>query len=309
MRLIPFCFATDSTATTIYGYTLGRREGTTNAKFYNILIKSNPNPRSDLTDLNWTLVSASPQLNNHILDIYSGDDKTYNCAIDDNGVFSVLSMRYSSSFSTYGYEQIPRGLQYRPPSAGGSGKGVWTNIDTDPSTVYSASWEYSSPSQLFNFKDATGQDNLMHVFVQQSSPGGIFVAALDPPSSTMKIGSAWPLDPSKYGAFKAVLYTPGSIHALGLNGSQVLLTSTSITSSSTTPPVGSTTIRNVSPAIGAKCPEAISSFKAHTLGKNGIISCTNWVCHHFEFIGVQACMCYVIDFMATTNASSPLSRY
>ncbi|KAK3835256.1 MAG: hypothetical protein JOS17DRAFT_736625 [Linnemannia elongata] len=277
MRLIPYCFATDSAANTIYGYTLGRKDGTTSNTFYNILIKSNPNPRSDLTDLTWTVVSVSPLSRNHILDIYTGNDQTYNCAIDDNGVFSVLSRRYSPSFDIESYEYIPRGLQFHPHSS----KDVWTNIDTDPSAVYSKNWEESCPSQLFNFKDVAGQDNLMHVVAQQNSPGGVYVATFDSSSSMMKIGPAWLLDQSKYGTNKAVFYTPGSIHSLGLNGSQAILTSIPVTSSSITPPVGSATIRNVSATIGAKCPEALSRFRAHTLGNNGIISCMNWVCRRW----------------------------
>ncbi|OAQ33160.1 hypothetical protein K457DRAFT_29548 [Linnemannia elongata AG-77] len=280
MRLSPYCFATDSAATTIYGFALARKDGTTNKDFYNILFKSNPNPRSDLTDLTWTLISVSPQSRNHMLDFYAKHGVPYDCAIDDNGVFSVLSHKSDESFSDSGPQQIPRGLQFRPPSAGGSDKHVWSDIVTSNSTEYSNTWDsdMECPSQLFNFKNSAGQNNLMHVVVQHQYdlPGGVYVAAFDSPSSTMSFGSAWLSNHTKYGVFKAAWYTPGSIHSLSTIGSQALLTSIPITSSSTNPPVESATIRNVTATIGVKCYEDNIRFRVHTLGNSSIISCMSF---------------------------------
>ncbi|KAF9389958.1 hypothetical protein CPB97_010241 [Podila verticillata] len=152
--LAPHCVATDGTS--LYALTRTKKYGETGTN-YHVLIKSNPSPAS-IRDVSWTLVSAVPRSANYYL---SGQ---YACAVNDKGVFTVVSdkAQVSETFAgTLGF----KGLQFIPTGLSGV-EGSWHNVDTE-GLFYS--WPYTDSGFMFHYKDATGTSTPMVAYINPSS--------------------------------------------------------------------------------------------------------------------------------------------
>ncbi|KAF9431565.1 hypothetical protein BGZ76_000141 [Entomortierella beljakovae] len=198
-NLTPFCIVTDN----IRFYSFSRETGNQFGDTF-VLVKSNDGPSVDLKDLSWTLISAVP-IKGLAPVLWFNEIEEYNCAIDDTGVFSVIS----SCNLSEDIERIPWmivGLQYQPSLTTG-GEGTWRNI-TIPSDYL---WKDEGYNELFYFKDSMGKNNLMHSFIPENNDL-LFVATFNPVTMTMEQGPSWNV--SKYTPYNnvATTFTNNSIH-------------------------------------------------------------------------------------------------
>ncbi|KAF9336785.1 hypothetical protein BG006_007433 [Podila minutissima] len=158
------CLTTDGTY--LYGFSQpsysGYNTNTDGSAF--ALIRSNPNPTSAAT-LTWTLLNAI-EASDHIF--LTGEQQ---CTIDDKGVFSVFS---PESFEKGHYNSVrPKGIRFTPGGSNpkrdtqGSMSGTWKNFNL---TGYEQHcWEAHVTNEVFNHKDSTGVNTLMHAAVNISS--------------------------------------------------------------------------------------------------------------------------------------------
>jgi hypothetical protein len=126
--------------------------------FSHLLIKLNPIPRSELTDLTpGTSSTASPQSTSSILNNHAETVLAYKCAIDDHGVFPVLS--HKSTYASYSWGRLSQGdysTGLLPPAL--DTKALGKNLATYFTGDLSSDWDalMDNPSQLVSLKDAAG---------------------------------------------------------------------------------------------------------------------------------------------------------
>ncbi|KAG0036536.1 hypothetical protein BGZ83_003784, partial [Gryganskiella cystojenkinii] len=233
--LSPVCFATDGNK--IYGFGFSAFYANP-VLSYNYLIVSSSNPAPDLSDITWKLVSTIGR--DHIYYLMPTYLGPFDCTVDDQGVFTVLS-RNSRLYLAAPQDYFYRGVQYRPSGYGGvdtSGtNGTWVNIDVSKSPKYY--WEGGYWSTLAIFKDpATKANTVMH-FTLNFVTNGFYVASLNQTTPMLMNQSAlWPLN-GTYGTPQAVTFANGIIYTLALYIDQYLtalpITSPSLIMPTTTP--------------------------------------------------------------------------
>ncbi|KAI1320918.1 hypothetical protein EDD11_009241 [Mortierella claussenii] len=208
-----------------------------------VLIKSNNNPSPYLTDLSWSLVSKTPLDKVNVL-IGAASANDYVCAVDDMGVFSILSRRGTSSSTSSEGAERPIGLQYLPAMATASSTEEWRDLQL--SSGYK--WDLSYGSQLFYFKDsAVGTNTLMHATAE--GPNGVRMAVLDPKTKLLEqSANAWNLTLSTFAEPEAVGVTNNNLFLFGSKGmapGKGTMTSLQLqNATSTLPPLGSLTSAN-----------------------------------------------------------------
>ncbi|KAG0352936.1 hypothetical protein BGZ54_002496, partial [Gamsiella multidivaricata] len=268
--LLPFCVATDNTRL----YAIARATPYTSKTEYFLLIKSNDNPSSDLSNLNWTLVSAVPVAGYTNIKVYDLES-LYTCAINDAGVFSIIATDLISAAYL--------GLQYQPLGTGGSGPapvvggGVWKNF-TFGATY---NWPTISGTPLFNLKDIQGINTLMQVYIAQNLTD-FFVAALDSTTMVMNRGEApWAIGPDHtYWANHAVAHVGSSMYTFGEGWPNEYIITIPWASPTTTVPSGGSKFDNAT-AITAVCGTSLVGLSMRPMGDRLLIGCLNQRPGHF----------------------------
>ncbi|KAF9911398.1 hypothetical protein BX616_010604 [Lobosporangium transversale] len=178
VTLEPACVVTDGTS--LYALAIGTSRTTPpsspNDAHY-VLVKSNPNPSPDLSDISWTPVSVIR--NEGLNDIETPDaNPARACHIDETSkVFTVLSSR-SRTEKTWRTYDVARGIQYRPSANGGPGS--WVNVTVSP---VSPDFEWGDLStELYKPK---GSENLLFASADPHA-GKIWIASMDPSTLIMK---------------------------------------------------------------------------------------------------------------------------
>ncbi|KAI1320933.1 hypothetical protein EDD11_009256 [Mortierella claussenii] len=240
--IIPFCVVTDNVR--FYGLGAGVPLNKTDDRHY-VYFKSNDYPSYDLKDLTWSLVSAIPSNQLASIRLWSWP-KSYSCALDDTGVFTIIA----SDFMEAGFNLKSIQYQPTPPSTNttaggvasiagtaGSASGSWRNI-TLPQNVTEYHWSDNYEQRLFNFKDQQGQNNLMHAYIYNNLNGtNFYLAALDKTTMSMKEGPvAWNITGENFGVLQGLAYGNQTIHAYVDAIDEARVYQIPITSASTTPP-------------------------------------------------------------------------
>ncbi|KAF9963951.1 hypothetical protein BGZ70_007092 [Mortierella alpina] len=230
VSLNPHCYATDGTS--IYALDLGVPQRTSSPSlfgdFYYVLVKSNPNPSPDLSDLSWSVVSVSNREGLNLLESLSA------CYIHPTTkTFSVLSIR---SRATKGIENIikdsVRGVQYQPNADGGGGGGRWSNITVSPG---SPSFEWKSTfsdrylnTQLYKPNDS---ENLMFATANPSFrnmtavkiQAKVWIASMNPTDLIMKQNpSPWLFDLA-YGTMDYMTFSDNALYFVATTNSNMTL--------------------------------------------------------------------------------------
>jgi len=189
VALKPGCYATDGTS--IYALDLRVRQKTSffaYEDFYYVLVKSNPNPSPDLSDISWSVVSVTNRDRLNLL----GDPSV--CYINPTTkAFSVLSQLSKVTKDFESLEESVRGVQYQPKADGGGGS--WTNITVSPGSPL-FEWDYKSfpqspNTELYKPKDS---ENIMfatanpHIQNPNSAKSDtkLWIASMDPSDLIMK---------------------------------------------------------------------------------------------------------------------------
>lgn len=189
VTLNPGCYATDGTS--IYALDLRVRQKTSffaYEDFYYVLVKSNPNPSPDLSDISWSVVSVTNRDRLNLL----GDPSV--CYINPTTkAFSVLSQRSRVTKGFESLEESVRGVQYQPKADGGGGS--WTNITVSPGSPL-FEWDYKSfprspNTELYKPKDsesimfATANPHIQNPNSAKSDTK-LWIASMDPSDLIMK---------------------------------------------------------------------------------------------------------------------------
>ncbi|CAO3566936.1 unnamed protein product [Mortierella alpina] len=216
VSLNPHCYATDGTS--IYALDLRVRQKTSffsYEDFYYVLVKSNPNPSPDLSDISWSVVSVSNRDGLNLLDSLSA------CYIHPTTkAFSVLSVRSKTEKGYGDLEDSVRGVQYQPKADGGGGS--WTNITVAPGSPL-FEWKDSVTSQypytqLYKPSDS---ENLMFATANPyvANPNSakpdtkFWIASMDPSDLVMKQKpSPWLYDPALYGDLKEITFADDALY-------------------------------------------------------------------------------------------------
>ncbi|KFH62109.1 hypothetical protein MVEG_11748 [Podila verticillata NRRL 6337] len=216
VALKPGCYATDGTS--IYALDLRVPQKTSffgYSDFYYVLVKSNPNPSPDLSDISWSVVSVT---NGDGLNILGSPSVCY--IHPTTKAFSVLSLW---SKVTKGFESLKesvRGVQYQPKADGGGG--IWANITVSPGSPL-FEWDSSIASQysnteLYKPKDS---DSIMfatanpHVENPNSAKSDtkLWIASMDPSDLIMKQKpSPWLYDPALYGDLIYITFADNALY-------------------------------------------------------------------------------------------------
>lgn len=259
--LTPHCVATDGTS--LYALTRTKKYGEAGTN-YHVLIKSNPSPAS-IRDVSWTLVSAVSRSANYYL---SGQ---YACAVNDKGVFTVVSdkAQVSETFTgTLGF----KGLQFVPTGSSGV-EGSWHNVDTE-GLFYS--WPYTDSGLMFHYKDATGTSTPMVAYINPSNKAP-FVAAMSPAGNTLLGGTiGWEMPVATFGNPASIvgldnkLFIYNSNYRVNNTLNVITLSSpnTNLTSAPPIQGVNATMIETI-------CSAAYSTIQMYTLNSNVILMCKN----------------------------------
>lgn len=154
------CAISDTDGTSLYGlaygsdYTADKNSANNYERI--IIVQSNTNPTS-VINMTWRVVSTFKRDSLVVL-----TRSLTTCTVDDQGVFTAVSLTTETTAS-------PRGVRFNP-----SGNGLWSNI-TFPANY---GWKNSVQSNiLFNLKSSTGSNQLFHAFVE-ATPGAITFAIL-----------------------------------------------------------------------------------------------------------------------------------
>ncbi|KAF9898739.1 hypothetical protein BX616_003664 [Lobosporangium transversale] len=149
-----------------------------------LLVRSNDNPSHKLNDLTWTLISSVPKANLSQIEIWD-QMLDFSCAVDDEGVFTVIAQNYFTTGLN--------GLQFQPVGNPDQPEGTWKNI-TIPK-VYP--WITMKPSTLISIKsggngqDGSSMNKVFHAFLDKNG-SDVMVAELDTTKMTMVLNpSPW----------------------------------------------------------------------------------------------------------------------
>ncbi|KAF9437304.1 hypothetical protein BGZ76_001253 [Entomortierella beljakovae] len=158
------CATYESTSRTMYGFTYSSNYGE-DASFTGkqaIIVKSSTNP-ADISSINWSVVATIDA--KALDDLYpSYTSNSYSCAVDSNGVYSVIAYRVSTTSNSY--TSTPGGIRYNPAGTekteySSTGSGSWTKI------IIGSGYEWSSPSdyggQRLLYVNNGGTRSLVHV--------------------------------------------------------------------------------------------------------------------------------------------------
>lgn len=189
VALKPGCYATDGTS--IYALDLRVRQKKSFFEyedFYYVLVKSNPNPSPDLSDISWSVVSVTNRDRLNLL-----EDPSVCYINPTTKALSVLSLR---SKMTKGFEQLEksvRGVQYQPEADGKGGS--WTNITVSPGSPL-FEWDSSFASFYSNTQLYKPQDSESIMFATANpyvknpnsakSDTKLWIASMDPSDLIMK---------------------------------------------------------------------------------------------------------------------------
>ncbi|KAF9273198.1 hypothetical protein BGZ88_003984 [Linnemannia elongata] len=216
VALDPGCYATDGTS--IYALDLRVRQKKSFFEyedFYYVLVKSNPNPSPDLSDISWSVVSVTNRDRLNLL-----EDPSVCYINPTTKALSVLSLR---SKMTKGFEQLEksvRGVQYQPEADGKGGS--WTNITVSPGSPL-FEWDSSfasfySNTQLYKPKDseiimfATANPYVKNPNSAKSDTK-LWIASMDPSDLIMKQKpSPWLYDPALYGDLIDISFTNNALY-------------------------------------------------------------------------------------------------
>ncbi|KAG0012029.1 hypothetical protein BGZ82_002761 [Podila clonocystis] len=229
------------------------------------LIRSNPNPNS-ATTITWTLLNAIDASDHVFL------RGRLRCTIDDKGVFSVFCPKSRKTKFYYEPDSLgPKGLQFTPGSSNtrndtrGSMSGIWTTFNLT---------EYDRPyaiNAVFNYKDGTGINTLMHAVVNTTSSENIFLSTMNREQTS--------LDPNTSGdSYMSLGYANGNLYVFGRGWHTAsrarinAMTIIPITSTSTYIPNNRTyTVLNATLAYSS-CGSLVG-FRNVNLGKDLVINC------------------------------------
>ncbi|KAG0232305.1 hypothetical protein BGW42_008271 [Actinomortierella wolfii] len=216
VALNPGCYATDGTS--IYAFDLRVRQKTSFFEiedFYYVLVKSNPNPAPDLSDISWSVVSISNRDGLNIL----GDPSV--CYIDPTTkAFSVLSLRSKMKKGYESQEKSVLGVHYQPKADGKGGS--WTNITVTPGSPL-FEWDSSigafySNTQLYKPQNsesimfATANPHIKNPNSGKSDTK-LWIASMNPSELVMKQKpSPWLYDPALYGDLKEITFTNNALY-------------------------------------------------------------------------------------------------
>ncbi|KAG0332804.1 hypothetical protein BG000_009733 [Podila horticola] len=206
------CLTTDGTY--LYGFSQPNYPGYSTRSSVIALIRSNPNPSSAAT-LTWTLLNA-----------IDGSDHVYlkggqQCTIDDKGVFSVFSPGSQKTKNYYGPDSVgPKGLQFTPGNSNpkndtqGSMPGTWTTFNL---TGYKHRWQTYATNAVFNFKDSTGVNTLMHAVINATYYENVFLSAINPGKTVLaQDQQSFKLDPNTSGdGYMSLGYANGNLYVFG----------------------------------------------------------------------------------------------
>ncbi|KAF9962293.1 hypothetical protein BGZ70_008084, partial [Mortierella alpina] len=216
ISLKPHCFATDGTS--IYALDLRVPQKTSffaASDFYYVLVKSNPNPSPDLSDISWSVVSVSNRDGLNLLGSLSA------CYIHPTTkAFSVLSLSSGRAKSYDDLEDSVRGVQYQPKTDGG--RGSWTNITVTPGSPL-FEWDSSVASQYSNTELYKPKDSESIMFATANphvanpnsakSSTKLWIASMDPFDLVMKQKpSPWLYDPALYGDLKYITFADDKLY-------------------------------------------------------------------------------------------------
>ncbi|KAF9307489.1 hypothetical protein BGZ74_000048 [Mortierella antarctica] len=275
--LINECLTTDGTY--LYGFSqpyYGYISNTGNSSAF-ALIRSNPNPTS-ATSLTWTLLNAI-EAGGHI---FLGDQQY--CTIDDKGVFSVFSPESYERGQHYLLGLGPKGIRFTPGGPNpksdtqGSMSGTWKNFNL---TGYEQHrWEAHITNAVFNHKDSTGVNTLMHAAVNKSSSEDIRLSAMNPQETELAQGQqSFKLDPNTSGSrYVSLGFANGNLHVFGQHwrtdgqGQVLAMTIIPITSTSTYIPTNSMYTTLNATLIYSRCAST-SGYQNANLGKDLVINC------------------------------------
>ncbi|KAF9309461.1 hypothetical protein BG003_009718 [Podila horticola] len=206
------CLTTDGTY--LYGFSQPNYPGYSTRSSVIALIRSNPNPSSAAT-LTWTLLNA-----------IDGSDHVYlkggqQCTIDDKGVFSVFSPGCQKTKNYYGPDSLgPKGLQFTPGNSNpkndtqGSMPGTWTTFNL---TGYKHRWQTYATNAVFNVKDSTGVNTLMHAVINATYYENMFLSAMNPGKTVLaQDQQSFKLDPNTSGdGYMSLGYANGNLYVFG----------------------------------------------------------------------------------------------
>ncbi|KAG0009462.1 hypothetical protein BGZ81_003377, partial [Podila clonocystis] len=263
------CLATDGTY--LFGYSQPDYPSHIIQSSVIALIRSNPNPNSANT-ITWTLLNAI-DASDHVL-IRGG----LQCTIDDKGVFSVFGPTSHKTKNDYGRDSLgPKGLRFTPGSSNtkndtqGSMSGIWTTFNM---TGYEHRWQTYSTNAVFNYKDSTSTNTLMHAVINTTSFENIFLSTMNREQTL--------LDPNTSGdSYMSLGYANGNLYVFGRGWNAVsrsrinAMTIIPITSTSTYIPSSRTyTVVNATLTYSS-CGDSLVGYQNANLGKDLVINCWN----------------------------------
>lgn len=189
VALKPDCYATDGTS--IYALDLRVPQKTSffgYNDFYYVLVKSNPNPSPDLSDISWSVVSVT---NGDHLNVLGSPSVCY--INPTTKALSVLSLRSKVTKGFEDLEESVRGVQYQPKADGGGGS--WANITVSPGSPL-FEWDSSIGSQYSNTQLYKPKDSESIMFATANphvknpnsakSDTKLWIASMDPSDLIMK---------------------------------------------------------------------------------------------------------------------------
>ncbi|KAG0042976.1 hypothetical protein BGZ83_011964 [Gryganskiella cystojenkinii] len=280
--LTPICYATDGNK--IYGYGFAGDQRYHYPNYVNYLIVSNSNPAPDLSDLTWSVVSTINRNSTYYLlsemNVYN-DNRYSNCAVDDQGVFSIIAGFSTPYFGAPANTSTIRGLQYRPSGYNGintsSTNGTWVNFDVYNSTGYQ--WDLSTSSQLAVFKDpGSGTNTVMHLTTDIYNSNGFYIATLSQPVGTsplmMTQSPFWAWPSKNDGLTFALTLAGGKIYAV-MDALTAEMNVLPITSPSLVMPNTTARAQYGAAILNSQCGYYFVDIQSFAMGDMVITSCTD----------------------------------